>query len=119
MRARELMIGMLAGGAIGAGVALLYAPAPGEVVRRRLREGAEKTVDTVRRTATEVAENVRTRTSQMTEGAREWIERGRSLVEAQRHAVQAAAQAYREAARETRRQLEQEVSATAHPESAT
>ena len=36
------VLGFLLGGAIGAGIALLYAPASGEETRRRIREGAEK-----------------------------------------------------------------------------
>ena len=35
-------LGFLLGGAIGAGLALLYAPASGEETRRRIREGADK-----------------------------------------------------------------------------
>lgn len=35
------VLGFMLGGAIGAGLALLYAPTSGEETRRRIREGAE------------------------------------------------------------------------------
>lgn len=38
----EVTLAMLLGGAIGASLALLYAPAPGEETRRRLKETAGK-----------------------------------------------------------------------------
>lgn len=38
----EVTLAFLLGGLVGAGLALLYAPAPGEETRRRLRESAEK-----------------------------------------------------------------------------
>lgn len=36
------VMGFLLGGAIGAGLALLYAPTSGEETRRRIREGVDK-----------------------------------------------------------------------------
>lgn len=36
------LIAFLVGGAVGAGIALLYAPASGEETRKRIKEGAEK-----------------------------------------------------------------------------
>lgn len=36
------VLGFLIGGAIGAGLALLYAPASGEETRRRIRQGVDK-----------------------------------------------------------------------------
>lgn len=37
------VLGFLLGGVIGAGLALLYAPASGEETRRRIRQGVDKT----------------------------------------------------------------------------
>ncbi|RPH34942.1 YtxH domain-containing protein [bacterium] len=39
--AKGLMIGLLAGGALGAGIALLYAPKPGRKLRAELKEKAD------------------------------------------------------------------------------
>ena len=38
----EVTLAFLLGGLIGAGIALLYAPAPGAEIRRRAREAADK-----------------------------------------------------------------------------
>ncbi|MBI3910963.1 MAG: YtxH domain-containing protein [Armatimonadetes bacterium] len=126
-RTREFILGVVAGSAIGAVVALVYAPRAGEQTREMLkgkaeeakakatqladqaRERADEVAGEVRTRAASTAEVVKSRAEQVGAGARDVIQRGRSLVEGQMHAVQAAADAYRQAAQETRRTLEREV----------
>jgi gas vesicle protein len=43
--AKGLMIGLLAGGALGAGMALLYAPKPGKKLRAELKDKAENLLE--------------------------------------------------------------------------
>ena len=43
--AKGLMIGLLAGGALGAGIALLYAPKPGRKLRAELKEKADNLLE--------------------------------------------------------------------------
>ena len=43
--AKGMMIGFLAGGALGAAIALLYAPKPGRKLRAELREKADNLIE--------------------------------------------------------------------------
>ncbi|MEK7679480.1 MAG: YtxH domain-containing protein, partial [Deltaproteobacteria bacterium] len=44
----NIVLAFLAGGAIGAGIALLFAPATGAEMRKRLKEGAHDATDWAR-----------------------------------------------------------------------
>ncbi len=64
--AKGMIIGLLTGGAIGAGVALLYAPKTGRRMRAELREKADNLIDegqdylsTVQDKATEIIEDAK------------------------------------------------------------
>lgn len=90
--------GFLWGAAVGAGLALLFAPRSGEQTRRelqdnarRLRDTAEGTVRRVQETVSDTLDDMRREVTERVDAAREAVEVGR------------------EAARETRADLEQRV----------
>lgn len=53
-----VVIAFAAGAAVGAGVALLLAPAPGTDTRRRVQEGIDPVIDKVRTAATRVGDKI-------------------------------------------------------------
>lgn len=63
---KGLFIGLLAGGALGAGIALLYAPKPGRRLRAELRGKAEDLIDQ----GEEYLEAVQDRASEIVEDAK-------------------------------------------------
>jgi gas vesicle protein len=79
-------IGMACGAAIGAALALMYAPKPGQEMRRQL---ADQT-DRVRRRASEQAGRVRQRAGEMYSGASDTfnyvVEKGREAMDVGRDA---------------------------------
>jgi len=106
---REFVLGMLMGAAVGAAVAILYAPQSGPETRGLLKEKAgevkDKTaqaVDTAKTRAREVTENVTTSAQQL-------VEKGRTTVGTKVSAVQAAVDAGRQAFQEKQTELTQEV----------
>ena len=106
---REFVLGMLMGAAVGAAVAILYAPHSGPQTRDLLKEKAaavkEKTataVDTAKSKAREVTGNVSTSAQQL-------VEKSRSKVEAQVSAVQAAVEAGKQEFQKKQAELTQEV----------
>jgi gas vesicle protein len=91
----------LIGALVGAGVALLFAPRPGDEVRgelrsgvRRMRDRAGQTVRELQSTVTDTIEGVRTEVTGRVDAAREAFEAGR------------------QAARETRTDMERRVTET-------
>jgi gas vesicle protein len=107
---RDFVLGLFVGAAVGAAVAILYAPQSGPETRDYLRQkGSEfkdKTsaaVDTAKQRARDVAGNVGTSAQQI-------VDTARSKVEAQVSAVQAAVDAGRQAFQDKRSELDQEVS---------
>ena len=83
-RNAERILWFCAGAAVGAGVALLYAPQPGEKTRKFLREKAESARDKVLEAGEELAQKGRTwyeKGSQVVEEAGELLDRGRKWVQ--------------------------------------
>ncbi len=66
---KGLLLGLLAGGAIGAGIALLYAPKPGRRLRMDIKNKAGDLLDQ----GEEVITSVRDRASEMAKDARRGI----------------------------------------------
>lgn len=106
------MSSFLLGLAVGAGVALLFAPQSGEATRRtikrsatRIRRAAEDAVGDVTETVGETFETARLRVE-------EKIEQARGAIETKREQVQRAVQAGREAAQLAREDLERRLAET-------
>ncbi len=76
---------LVAGAAVGAGVALLYAPQSGEDTRKYLRKKAEQAKDKLADAGEEVADKGRAlykKGAKVVESAGEMLERGRKWVTA-------------------------------------
>lgn len=78
------LLWFVAGVALGATVALLFAPASGQVTRRRLKRKAEEGRDAIAEVGDEVAEKGKelfNKGRKLADEAAELFERGRKLVE--------------------------------------
>jgi len=98
----------LAGGLIGAGLALLYAPDSGEKTRQRVKEGADKAWQKARELEEnwlekieEIVQDIKSRTSLL-------IEEGKTLAEDKKKELLAAIEAGKKALEEERRKIEEE-----------
>lgn len=102
----------LLGIAVGAGIALLFAPQSGEETRRQITRSARR----VRRAATDAVGEVRERVQDTFETARqrveEKIDEARGAIEAKRTQVQRAMEAGRAAAQQAREDLERRLAET-------
>jgi gas vesicle protein len=102
----------LLGIAVGAGIALLFAPQSGEETRRGLARSARR----ARRAASDAAGNVSEIVTDTFESARQQVEhkidRARESLEMKREQVQRAVQAGREAAAQARADLERRLAET-------
>jgi len=136
---RDFVVGVLVGSAIGAAVALLYAPQPGDVTRDQIKTKAGEAKDraadlattakvkatdlastakekatTVAGTITEKAGTVKDSAAGMVDQvkttAQDLVSKGRSLVETKKDQVSAAVDAGKQAYQERRSELEAEVS---------
>lgn len=99
----------LAGIAVGAALALLYAPQSGAETRAEIRRNARK----VKRTAVDLAEGVQEKVSGAFEAAREEVENrlesARHAIEVKKQQVSRAVEAGREAAQQARADLERRI----------
>jgi gas vesicle protein len=102
----------LVGLAVGAGLALLFAPQSGTETRRRMSQRAQR----VRRAAEDAVGDVTEKVSETFETARqrveEKIDETRDAIETKRSQVQRAVQAGREAAQQAREDLERRLAET-------
>jgi gas vesicle protein len=128
---RDFVLGMLVGSAIGAAVALLYAPQPGDLTRDMIKQKAGEAKDkagelattarekagtvagTISSTVTEKAGSVRDSATGMVDQvkstAHDLVDRGRTLVETKKEQVAAAVEAGKQAYQEKRTELEADV----------
>jgi gas vesicle protein len=95
---KEFVLGMVIGSAVGAAVALLYAPQGGsdtrELIRHKGGEAKEKVAgmaSNVKQTVTEKADHLRTSTHDLVDKSRGFVETKKSQITA---AVDAGKQAY-------------------------
>lgn len=102
----DRFIYFLAGGFVGAAVALLFAPKSGEETRRILenkyKEGAERLTQKAR----EGKELLTERSHEMADRLGESIDKGRETVQRQKEQITAAVEAGKEAYEEEKRNLE-------------
>jgi len=128
---RDFVVGMLVGSAIGAAVALLYAPQPGDATRDLIKQKAGDAKDragelasaakekagtmagTISSTVSEKASTVRDSAmgvvGQVKSTAQDLVDRGRTLVETKKEQVTAAVDAGKQAYQDKRNELEADV----------
>ena len=110
---REPGVGaFVAGIAIGAGLALLFAPRTGEETRRDLQRRARRVGDQAQDFVSEVTESVSQRLSEARSSVETQIDSARSAVDLKRRQVTSAVDAGRAAAQQARVELEQRIAET-------
>lgn len=102
----------LAGLAIGAGLALLFAPKSGEETRRDIERRARKIGDQAQDLVSEVTESVQEKFQEAKAGVENRIDSARNAVELKRRQVTNAVDAGRAAAQQARVELEQRIAET-------
>lgn len=103
-------IGMLLLGlAVGAGAALLFAPASGEETRQRIRREARRATTRVKEMTDEVTTQFADKVDRTRAGFDERVERARNAVRSRTRAVGDAVEAGREGAADARADLERAV----------
>ena len=102
----------LAGIAIGAGIALLFAPRSGEETRRDIERRARKIGDQARDLVSDVTESVSEKVQEAKAGVESRIDSARNAVELKRRQVTNAVDAGRAAAQQARVELEQRIAET-------
>lgn len=99
----------LVGLAIGAGVALLFAPRSGRATRRDIKRRAMRVRDAAEQTVTDVRDNVLDTFEQARQRVEDQIETARSAVDLKKRQFTRAVDAGRAAAEEARLELEQRI----------
>lgn len=102
----------LAGLAIGAGIALLFAPRSGEETRRDIERRARKVGTQAQDFVSDVTESVGQRLQTARQGVEDRIDSARNAVELKRRQVTNAVDAGRAAAQQARVELEQRIAET-------
>jgi len=102
----------LAGIAIGAGIALLFAPRSGEETRRDIERRARKIGDQAKDLVSDVTESVSEKVQEAKAGVESRIDSARNAVELKRRQVTNAVDAGRAAAQQARVELEQRIAET-------
>jgi gas vesicle protein len=102
----------LLGLALGAGVALLFAPRSGQETRRDLNRRATRVRDAAQGVAEDLTESVRDRFHEARQQVEERIDSARHAVEVKRQQVTQAVQAGRAAAAQAREDLERRIAET-------
>ena len=102
----------VAGLAIGAGLALLFAPRTGEETRRELQARAKKVGDQAQSFVSDVSDSVTSTINSAKQKVEERIDSTRNAVEIKRRQVTNAVEAGRAAAQQARVELEQRIAET-------
>jgi gas vesicle protein len=98
--------------AVGAGLALLFAPRTGVETRRQLRRSAERMRDAAEDAVTDVTGRVQDTFETARQRVEEKIDAARDAIETKREQVQRAVDAGREAAQQARADLERRLAET-------
>lgn len=85
--ASSVLLSFLLGGLVGAGVALLFAPSPGNETRRRIREIADDAIDM----ADDYVEQVKSKVASSVEKGKDFYEEKKSVISS---AIEAGKEAY-------------------------
>lgn len=102
----------IVGIAIGAGVALLFAPDSGDATRRRLRRSARRVKRVAQERAEEIAGTVTDRYEHARRTVEDKLDAARSAIELKRRQAERAIEAGREAAQQARDDLERRIAET-------
>jgi len=102
----------LLGLAVGAGVALLFAPRSGEETRRDIQRKARKVTDQAQDLVSEITDTVGNTFQQAKSSVEDRIDSARDAVELKRRQVSNAVDAGRAAAQQARVELEQRIAET-------
>ena len=102
----------LVGLAIGAGLALLFAPTSGEETRREIKRRARRAKRAARQMATDVTDTVADKFDSARRRVEEKIDEARQAVELKKHQVKSAMDAGRAAAQQARDELERRIAET-------
>jgi gas vesicle protein len=102
----------LVGLALGAGVALLFAPRSGRATRREIKRRARRVRDAAEQTVSEVRENVVDSFERARQNVEDQIESARQAVDLKKRQITRAVDAGRAAAEEARLELEQRIAQT-------
>lgn len=102
----------IVGLALGAGIALLFAPRSGEETRRELKRHARRAAGAARDAAGDLSETVVDRYEQAKRGVEDRIEAARRALEIRKHQAAEAFRAGREAAQQARLDLETRIAET-------
>jgi len=106
---REFVLGVVIGAAVGAAVALLYAPQGGQETRDLIRQKSTEAKDKVAGVATNVKGTVSQKADEIKTSTRDLVGRGREFVEEKKSQVTAALDAGKQAFVKKKGELESEV----------
>ena len=102
----------LVGLAIGAGLALLFAPSSGEETRREIKRRARRAKRAAQRMATDVTDSVTDKFDSARRRVEDKIDEARQAVEIKKQQVKSAMEAGRAAAQQARDELERRIAET-------
>jgi gas vesicle protein len=97
----------LAGGVIGAGLALLYAPDSGEKTRQKVKEGADKALQKVKDLQKNWLDKIDDIVKDVTSKASQLVESGKNLADEKKKELLAAIDAGKKALEEERKKIEE------------
>jgi gas vesicle protein len=109
---KEFVLGMLIGSAVGAAVALLYAPQGGSDTRELIRHKTDEAKEKVADVATNVKHTVAEKADHLKSTTHDLVDKGRGFVETKKTQIAAAVDAGKEAYTRKKEELQSEVSET-------
>lgn len=112
MQKKEFVLGMLIGSAVGAAVALLYAPQGGTDTREMIRHKADEAKEKVSGVATNVKQTVTEKADHLRSTTHELVDKGRGFVETKKSQIAAAVDEGKKAYVRKKDELETEVAET-------
>lgn len=106
---KEFVLGMLIGSAVGAAVALLYAPQGGTDTRELIRHKGVEAKEKVTGVATNVKQTVTEKADHLRSSTHDLVDKGKGFVEAKKSQLSAAVDAGKEAYTRKKEELQTEV----------
>jgi gas vesicle protein len=100
------LISFLAGSILGAGIALLFAPQPGEYTRREMKEKAERAIIRIHRMEDEIKDSINDLIHSIRHKASQMLDEGRDMADSKKREILEAISAGKAALDQERRRLE-------------